>query len=60
MCTQGSGAKKRSFLRLMRRYDNIKMQLQLVECVAMDWTDLAQDREGRRVLVNAVTNLQVP
>jgi hypothetical protein len=26
----------------------------------MDWIDMAQDRDRRRVLVNAVMNLRVP
>jgi hypothetical protein len=26
----------------------------------MDWTDLAQDRDKLRVLVNTVTNIRVP
>jgi hypothetical protein len=26
----------------------------------MDWIDVAQDRDQRRVLVNAVMNLRVP
>jgi hypothetical protein len=36
--------------------DNIKMDLQEMGCVGMDWTDLAQDRYGWRVIVNAVMN----
>jgi hypothetical protein len=26
----------------------------------MDWIDLAQDKDQRRVLVNTITNLRVP
>ena len=40
--------------------DNRKMDLQKVGCGCMDWIELAQDRDGGRVLVNAVMNLQVP
>jgi hypothetical protein len=40
--------------------DNIKMDLQEVGCGDMDWVGLAQDRDRRRVLVNAVMKLRVP
>jgi hypothetical protein len=42
--------------------DNIKMDLKeiLVGWGGTDWTDLAQDRDPWRALVNAVMNLLVP
>ena len=52
---------KRPFGRPRRRWeDNIKMDLQKLECGGMDWIELAQDRERLRELVNALMNLRVP
>jgi len=43
-----------------REEGNIKMDLQEVGYVGMVLTDLAQDRDRWRALVNVVMNLQVP
>ena len=52
---------KRPLGRPRRRWvDNIRMDLQEVGCGDVDWTGLAQDRDGWRKLVNAVMNLRVP
>jgi hypothetical protein len=40
--------------------DNIRMDLGEAEWGGVDWIGLAQDRDRRRVLVNAVMNLRVP
>jgi hypothetical protein len=52
---------KRSLGRPKCRWvDNIKMDLGEKEWSGVDWTDLAQDRDQWRVLVNTVRNLRVP
>ena len=42
-----------------RWVDNIRTDLQEVECVYMDWIGLAQDRDRWRTLVSAVMNFRV-
>jgi len=44
----------------LRWVDNIRMDLQEVGCVYMDWIWLAQDRDRWWTLVSAVMNLRVP
>jgi hypothetical protein len=42
------------------RDDNIKMDLKKTWWEALGWTDLDQDRNRWRALVNMVMNLQIP
>jgi hypothetical protein len=43
-----------------RWVDGIKMDLRDMGWVDMEWTDLAQDRDQWRTLVNTAMNLRVP
>ena len=43
-----------------RWVDNIRMDLQEVGCVYMDWIGLAQDRDSWRTLVSVVINVRIP
>ena len=56
----GKPERKKSLGRPRRRWvDNIRIDLQEVECGYMDWIGLAQDRDTWRTLVSAVMNLRV-
>jgi hypothetical protein len=52
---------RRPLGRPRRRWeDNIKMDIREVGWEDMNWIELAEDRDRRRALVNAVMNLRVP
>jgi len=60
-CCWGKPEGKRPLGRPRRRWvDNIRMDLQEVGCVYMDWIGLAQVRDRWRTLVSAVMNLRIP
>jgi hypothetical protein len=40
--------------------DNIKVDVREIEWGGMDWSDLPQDRDQWKALVNTVMNLRVP
>jgi hypothetical protein len=51
---------KRPLGRQRRRWeDNIRMDLQEVGCVGVDWIGLGQKKDRWRALMNAVMNLRV-
>jgi hypothetical protein len=57
----GKSEGKKPQRRQRRRWvDNVKMDLREIGWDDMDWTDLAQDRDQWRALVNIVMNLRVP
>jgi hypothetical protein len=57
----GKAEGKRPLGRPRRRWvDNIKMDLLEIGWGVVDWIGLAQDRDKRRALVNAVMDLRVP
>jgi len=61
MSWAGKPEEKRPLGRPRRRWkDNIRMDLQEVECEGVEWFEVAQDGDRWRALVNAVMNLRVP
>jgi hypothetical protein len=52
---------KRPLRRPRRRWvNNIKMDLRAIGRYAMNWIDLAQNRDNRRALVNTLMNFRIP
>jgi hypothetical protein len=57
----GKPERRRPLVRLKHRWEgNIKMNLREVGRNGIDWIGLAQDRDRRRAVVNAVMNLRIP
>ena len=60
MLLTGRPKRKSPLGRLRRRWEvNFRMDLKEIGNNMMNWVDLAQDRDYRRVLVNAALHLQV-
>jgi hypothetical protein len=56
----GKPEEMRPLGRSRRRWvDSIKIDLREIGWDSTDWTDLAQDREQRKALVNTVMNLRI-
>jgi hypothetical protein len=52
---------KRPLVRPRRKWvDNIKMDLREIGWDGRDWSELAQDRDQWRALMNTMINLRVP
>ena len=51
---------KRPLGRTRRRWEDNKMDYQVVGCEGRDWIELSQDRDMWRALVNAIMNLRDP
>jgi hypothetical protein len=51
---------KRPLGRRHRWLDNIKMDIREIRCGDTDWTDLVEDRDQWRAIVNTFMNLRVP
>jgi hypothetical protein len=57
----GKPERKRPLGRPRRRWeDNIRMYLREIGWGCMDWTDVSQDRDQWRALVNTAMKLRVP
>jgi len=57
----GKHKEKKPLVRPWHRWeDNIKMDLQKVQCGFVDWIDLVQDRDSWPTVVKAIMNCQVP
>jgi hypothetical protein len=56
----GKPERKSPLGRPRHRWEDIRMDLQEVECGCVDWMGLAQDRDRWWALVSAVMNFRVP